>query len=89
MEPARWAIGAGVLLELDKAGVAFGVDELADLVGPRLSASGAEDVLVMICGPERHDALVRDERVHPLGVVSGGVCADAVRFADAPEYRRW
>jgi hypothetical protein len=89
LDPLRWPVGVGIFVELDKAGFAFSVDELADLVGARLSPNGTEDVLVVISGPERHAGLRRDPRVHELGSSTGGVYADAVRFRDAPEYQRW
>jgi len=88
-EPSRWAVFAGVLVELDKTGVPFAVDELAELAGPRLAPIGTEDLLVIISGPERHAQMTQDRRVHPLGSSRGGVYVDAVRFADAPEYRHW
>jgi hypothetical protein len=79
-----------VLLQLDKANVSFGVDELAERYGARVAANGTEELLVVICGQARHLELVRDSRVRPLGWSRDRTLfADAVSLPEAPEYRRW
>jgi hypothetical protein len=87
LDPAVWGVGAGVVLQFVKAGDRFGVDELAGLFGAPVAADGSEDVLVVICGAERHAELTRDPRVRTLAA-DETTFADAVSLDDAPEYGR-
>ena len=85
IDPAIWGPGAGVMLQLDKANVSFGVDELAELYGARVAANGTEELLVVICGQPRHLELMRDKRVRTLGWSRDRTLfADAISLLDAP-----
>jgi hypothetical protein len=68
IDPSVWGVGAGVVLQLAKASVPFGVDELAALFGAPLAANGSEDLLVVVCGGQRHRELLEKPGVRQVGV---------------------
>src|SRR5262249_13934414 len=90
IEEKTWAVGVGLMLQLARAGVPFGVeDNFADRFDPNLSANGEEDALVSLSGPDHHQQLV----MRPGNVTlaesdwrSRQLYVDAVSLVDHPEY---
>lgn len=60
IDPPVWPIAAGALLQLDKAGVAFAVDDRwTTMFGERFTRTGAEDLAIQISGSPLQPTVVR------------------------------
>jgi hypothetical protein len=78
---AEWGMAAGVLLELDRAGTPFAVeDSWLSMFPQNFEATGDEDAEVTIAGPETHQRLAGrpDDAVV---VASDPVYIDAIKIA--------
>jgi len=73
-----WAVGAGVILQLEKKGMPL-VAEDAALFGAELAPDGSEDGLVVITGTEGHTLLDRKPGVRPVAEFQG-VFVDALKM---------
>jgi hypothetical protein len=79
IDTRAWTIAAGALLQLDKAGVPFAVeDNLVTMFGEALAVNGREDAELTFAGPAAHGALsVRPE--NQLVAEHRGIFVDAIR----------
>ena len=90
IEGGDWGIGVGLMLQLARAELPFGVDtEFARRFDPNLAANGEEDVLVTFSGLEEHQQLAA--RPGNVTLASSNwrdrLYVDAVSLVDHPEYR--
>jgi hypothetical protein len=89
VEGSLWVVTTGLLVQLSRTSVKFTLhDDLIDLFGPHLHATGLEDLLVTVSDPDHHRELA--ERPGNRLLTSDdqeGVFVDVVSLVDYPQYR--
>jgi hypothetical protein len=90
IEGSSWGIGVGLMLQLARARIPFGVDpDFANRFDPNLAANGKEDVLMTLSGLEQHQQLASRPGNVTLAASNWRVrlYIDAVSLVDHPEFR--
>ncbi len=84
-----WDVGPGLVLQMARASVPITVDaSAAATYGLRFVATGREDLLLTVCGPDLHRQLaMRPNNVTIAREQSAAVFVDAVSLIDTPQYR--
>lgn len=76
----QWGMAAGILLQLDRAGVAFSVeDSWLPMFPGRFAVTGREDAEMTIGGPELHAGMARRDQ-NVLVSATGRIYVDAVKI---------